>query len=689
MSVGRGFGGGRLKAAPALLAMVMAGALAAAPAHAQAPQRSAATAVAEGRAALLRGQVYRAIDLFGEAAERNPAFADAWLGLAECQYELGEYERALHYLEQAARVGPRSAAARSLEGFSLIGLGRLDEARARFDAALSQLPNDRDARFGLALLDLRAGRTADAKAKLAATLGQAPRDARALLAMALITRAEGRQAESASFLSEALRWSSDDPAVCYAAAVLSYEAGDPVEAARLASLALSLTPGYVKARSLLAAVYYESGAYDKARDELALNVAADRSDAGSWYLLGLVEAASKRFDEAEYALSNAARLKPDDELARLALEQLVMDGTRLEDPMRVAYAAYRFERAAQFERAFQYDRALTEYRRGLALDPYANQGRRRYAELLRLRRLPAAYLSELSFLAEQGRADRALNDAMEIYASLLGSGALARWGLGPLDLGRKPYTVAVYTLSGGGLPGHSGGDAIASRALRELLSFSPQLAASRTMARWDSPADALRAARESGADYYLIVRMAETDREVLVSAELRVARSGALVERIEAPRSGNDRVQLALERIARRVEESLPLRGLVLKRQGMKAVADLGRVEGVQLGDQFLVIKAGAVGLRSDGPGLSWKDADVVGRFVVSGVEDEISEGTLERNGFFDRMNPGDILVRAPTEAADGVPTAAPRAGEPARPSSSEAFSSYWLTLFDRVRSLY
>jgi tetratricopeptide (TPR) repeat protein len=644
-------------------------------------QKTPQALLAEAQALMLRGESYRAIDILLEATRRNASYADAWLALAEAHYELGEYARAQTYLQEAQRFGPRTPAMRVLEGFSLIGLGRVDEARPHFEAALAALPNDRDARFGLALLDLRSGRTADARARLAASLRLAPRDPRALLSLALITKAEGKAQESASYLSEALRWTADDPEVCYAAALLSYENGDVAEAARLAKTALSVKPAYGNPRLLLASIYLESGALDDARALLDEALSLDRRDTRAWYLLGMAEAAAGNVGEAEYAFSTLTGLRPDDEIARLALERLIMAATKLEDPSRAGYASYRFERAAEFERRFQYDLALTEYRRGLSLDPYANQGRRRYAELLRLAKLPSTYLAELSFLAELGKTDQAVSDALEIYASFLERSVMLEWKLEPLSLGSRPYSLAIYASSSGGAPYHSGAELVVASYLRDLFAFSPQIEAPSSVARIDNFADSFRLARESGADYYLVVRVAETERDVLVSAELRAARTGALIERIDAPRSGNDRVSLAASRIVGRVHAALPLRGELVQRKADKAVADIGRVDGVAAGDVFLVIKNGGLSVKPEGPGLAWSPADVVGRFTVSRVEDEISEGVLKREGFFDRMNPRDHLVREPAKDENAV-AQLPAAASPAEPG-------LWTTLFDRVRSLY
>ncbi|HPB66347.1 MAG TPA: tetratricopeptide repeat protein, partial [Spirochaetales bacterium] len=46
---------------------------------------------------LASGATYRAVDAFMAAVAANPAYADAWAMLARCQYELGEYERAVSF----------------------------------------------------------------------------------------------------------------------------------------------------------------------------------------------------------------------------------------------------------------------------------------------------------------------------------------------------------------------------------------------------------------------------------------------------------------------------------------------------------------------------------------------------------------------------------------------------------------
>ncbi len=506
-----------------------------------------------------------------------------------------------------------------------------------------------------------------------------------MLSLALIAKAEGRTQETAAYLEEALRWTSGDANAGYAAAVLFAEQGDPVEAARLARSAVSAEPAHAGARGLLASLYYESGAFDEARTVIEGSLGYNRSDPQAWFLLGLIEAAQGNRAEAEYAFSTLVSLRPDDELARIALENLVMDESGFEDPSRAALAAWRFSRAADFERRLLYEKAAAEYRRGLAVDPYANKGRRRYAELLRGAKLPTSYLSELRFLADLGKSDRALADAMEIYDSLLQGSVSRDWNAPAVTTVSRPYRIAVFSAGPGGTPFHAGSDMVVARYLRDALAFEPGITPERGAPRVPRFADAYRLARESGADYFVLVRVAETERDVVVSAELRAARTGALAARFEAPRSGNDRVSLSVARLVDGIKQKLELRGTLLERKGDLALVDLGRVDGVKAGDAFLVIKSGAVSIKPDASGLVWNEADVVARFVVERLDDELSEGRLQRVGFFDRINPRDTIVREPPKVEPVVPA------DKAKPAVMETVPStyVWSALFERVRSLY
>ena len=46
---------------------------------------------------------YAAVELYQEALNKNPSYGDAWFSLAECSYELEQYDLAVKYCDSASK----------------------------------------------------------------------------------------------------------------------------------------------------------------------------------------------------------------------------------------------------------------------------------------------------------------------------------------------------------------------------------------------------------------------------------------------------------------------------------------------------------------------------------------------------------------------------------------------------------
>jgi len=98
--------------------------------------------------------IRRAIDLFSQAIEKDPTYAEAWVGLAKAQALLPSYsnelpedmfELAITTLESGARQAPEVAAlSQDVTAFIDYSRWQWPEAQRRFDAALALKPGDSD-----------------------------------------------------------------------------------------------------------------------------------------------------------------------------------------------------------------------------------------------------------------------------------------------------------------------------------------------------------------------------------------------------------------------------------------------------------------------------------------------------------------------------------------------------------------
>ena len=141
---------------------------------------------------------YVASQYYLEVTAENPAFTDAWYKLAECSYKLGEFDLALNYLENAEKYEKNNQKIQNLKGMVYVSLGRIDDGRAIFNSILKKYPNDIDAHFGLAEIELYDGKFSGAENQYAEALKRQNSNRKALLSLALVCAETKRYAQSAS-----------------------------------------------------------------------------------------------------------------------------------------------------------------------------------------------------------------------------------------------------------------------------------------------------------------------------------------------------------------------------------------------------------------------------------------------------------------------------------------------------------
>ncbi|MDR1238548.1 MAG: tetratricopeptide repeat protein [Treponema sp.] len=600
-----------------------------------------------GREAMAVEDWYAAAEAFIEALRLNPAHAEASAALAECYYELGEFDEALVWTGKARSLARGSMALANLEAFTLIALGRLDAASVVIGEVLAREPYNREALFAAGELDVSQGRSSDALLRYREAVRRYPDDRRLLLSLALVSGSLGDMETAENCIGRALLQHTEDYRVYYYAAWLESLAGRLNEAVNCALQALHFRPGYAPARNLLASLRYRTGRYGEAVRLADEAIAANREDSGAWYLKGLSLIRLNRAADALNILSTAAQIREDDEFIRAGLEDLIISITSLEDPRRSQWASWHFNRARDFRTRHLIGEALFEYRRGLRLNPYARD-RREYAELLRLQGYPARYLEELRFIQDLGMGDRTLGDAVEAYDSLL-SGALYRqWQVNPLDAAKRHWKAAVFSLSSQSSFYHADAGATAAAYVKELLIHDRNIESMDLELRQSSFSRSFRAARDEGADYFLVLSVSENERDLSLRAELFVARTGASAGVFYAYRTGQDRLRNAARGIAEQFSASLPFRGELTGRRQSQGLINKGRVDGVKDGDVYDVVKKGRPLILNEGIGLSYTTDDLVGTITIDQAGEEVSAGTLSRNGFFDRIALGDeIILRA------------------------------------------
>jgi tetratricopeptide (TPR) repeat protein len=608
------------------------------------PANTAAVHYERGRNYMADENWYSAIESFLECIRLNPAHAEGTGALAECYYELSEFDEALNWVQKARLLARSNMSIANLEVFTLIALGRLDEATALVSQILAAEPYNREALFAAGELDIARNRPSEALLRYREAVRRHPDDRRLLISLALVSLSLGDGETSVRYINSALEQHPDDYRVFFYAAYIYSKNNKLADAIIYAERALYYKPEHAPSNSLMANLRYRNLQYDEAIRLSDISIAQDRQNMGAWYLKGLSLIRLNRPQEAITVLSTALSVNEEAEFVRAILEETLISSTALEDSRRARWASWHFNSARNYRTRNLIDQALFEYRRGLRLNPFA-QDRREYAELLRLSGYPSRYLEELLFLQDQGMSDRPLNDAVEAYSSLLSNALFKQWQVNPIDLAERHWKIAVFSLAGQSSFLHADAGETAASVIRDILVHERNILPMNLQLRQSSFSQAFRQARESGADYFMLVSVTENERDISIKGELFTARTGSPAATFYTYRTGTGRLRDASKGITEQLSGALPLRGrLLIRRQG-QALINKGKADGVKANVVYDVVKKGRPQIANEGIALVYSPDELIGKLTINNVDEEIASGTLARVGFFDRIEAGDEVV--------------------------------------------
>ena len=647
---------------------------------AAAQKRSAPDLFKEAQELQNKGQWYDAIDLYLEALQVNPQYGQAMYNLALCHFALESYDLASEYATKAAKYVKNNPDVQNLIGMSLVSLGKVDEARGVFEGLLKDYPNDVNGMFGLAELDLLDGRISVAEGRYLEALKRDDKNKKALLSLALVSAETGKTDVSEGYIMQALTYYSGESEVHYLGSYLAARAGDFVVAEQRSRGALSINGNFDKAYALLASILYAQGKYNEALDVCDFRIGRKRDLTDAWYLKGLAQVKLGDSEAAITAFETGLSLDPQDETMRAALELLVKRDLPLEDVRRDGWAAFHFDKAREAERNFDSVSESYEYQRALSLAPSNATIRRSFAGMLERQGARELYLEQLKFLKEtrqlaggekRTRDQVQDDDAIEAYESLLRNNLASRWGVDPFYLDKKRWNIGLYYTKRQIQLFHPDLEEISSQMAREIFSSIPSAYVDVQEQAVESYGEAFRLAREDKRDYFVVMAISETERTYSLDATIYSARTGTQTAQIRVYRTGNDRMAKCLQRFRQGVLDILPIRGKVLRNVQDKLLLDLGRNDGVMKGSEFDVVRRGAVFTKDTGPGVTYNKKDFLGTLKITAADEEISEGSYKKSGFYDTLNAGDeiILTKNPKKGEED----AFQDGRPAADSNGES----------------
>ena len=588
---------------------------------------------------------YGAIELYQQALKENPSYNAVYRGLAECFYALGEYDQAIVYVEKARRYAPKDVDLENLYAFILIGIGKIGDAQKIFSGVLDRYPNNLDARFGMAEIEVTGGRLTNASELYTAALRRQSENRKALLSLALLSYETGNTAAAQSYITRALQYHGDSVQVHYFAGYLAALTGSVDEAEGRIRAALSIDENYDRARALLCTLLYRSGRYREAMNVSDLRIADDRKRVDAWYLKTLCLLKLEQPKAALEAARTGLSIDPENELMRTLLEETAIDNLAFEDEQRKELSQMHSNKGRTFVSRNMTDQALYEYRRALKVYPYNADSRQAYAKILMRQGFPERSIQQLEFIQSIEKSNAQINDTVEAYRKALDRSIGKRWGIDPLYLEKAHLSVGLFYQEHPANVFHPESEKLTASVMADILSYNRRFAVTPHFSAPSSYTEAFRQARSAEHDYFGIVSVQENERDIQITLDLYVARTGSKAESLTVYRSGNDRFSNALRRITDMFYKAMPIIGSLAGRSQSEAVIDIGAGDCSFDECTVEIVKKGTLTIANEGIGLVYNEKDVLGTFTVGRISEDMTEGTLTRKGYYDKMTKGDTAV--------------------------------------------
>lgn len=604
------------------------------------------------------GQYYSAIEIYQLVLKENKSYNLVFARLAECFYALDEYDQAFDFVEKALSYKQADIELEALKGFILIGLNKNAEAKVLFSKILEKQPNDINAKFGLAEIEISEGRISIARDIYKEILLIRPENKKALLALTIIEHQSNNKKEANKYIKKALKYHGNDEVTSYFAAYINALDGKYETAEAYLDTALKINADYDDALSLLASVLYESERYFEVIRVTDKQIAKNKKAHVAWYIKTLALLKLKRQEEAMQTAKITLALFPTNEVYRMLLEEIAIEALDFEDKFRKELSKYHSEKAEGFNNKNETEKAFFEYRRALKMYPYDLKSREAYAKLLLRKGYPQRYFDELQFIKSIGNPSTKITDAIESYGKILDSSLIKKWNIDDLYLDKNHISLGLFFSKDGSTTFLPDTGSLVTNAIGDIFSYNRRFKINVYTENPTTYTDAFKMARENGDAYFALIKINESNSDLTLTMELYISRTGSLAKTFNVYRSDNDRYSLSIRRLSTLVASSMPILGVILERWQHNVLVDIGKndfTNDEMQNAKFEIVDKTKVKANKDELSIVYDEDAVLGYFNITKMEEDVSEGEIKERGFYDKINKGDYIIMKKTNEKEEV----------------------------------
>lgn len=579
------------------------------------------------------------------ALDQNSFFAHA--KLAESYFVVRDIELARTHASRALYFNQHDTEIQILIARIYISEGDIARATQTLDRLIQTDPHSTRLQLAQAELSVAKYDYGEAVRLYQSVLSRDRNDIIALLGLALLREEQNDFIASEQLISRARDQAPQRLAAYYLSAQHYQRRGQYARAQRYIDVALQIAPSDEATQLLASEIARARGALGEAQTAIESLIDNDNRQAHYWYLYGVILSEQAQYQAAIESYQRALLLQQDHELSRFAIEDLARQQLPEDNPRRVALAEYRFDRARALQERNLLDEATLQVRRGLQTAPFSIDGRLLFADIELLNGFDAKYVRELELAQSFGDESRRVSDQIETVTDLINNRPAAEWEVDQFTMTRESIRIGVLMNRSISRVNTDATLKTVGAYLTNVLRFSERIEAAGEPLITNGPT--LFQINENIRDYDYVIHcyLREARNSIQFIAEIFSPRSRTGIVTYRATFVGSRRYSRAIRSIANRIEDALPLLGQVIARQQDRVLVNVGRVQGVEAGDVFVIAEQGSLSAADSALAFRYPEESEIGTLTITVADDLVAEGQIMRSGLFDTVAIGNEVFTA------------------------------------------
>lgn len=565
---------------------------------------------------LSKGDYFRAIISFKEALKMNPKYSKALIGLGKAYLNTEAYEESLKLFNDALNLEKENVEAVNGLAYAMIGLGRYNDALVYFDRALKISEENPAAKYGIAYVYYLMDKMLWSERKLKGILKVNPYHYQSLLLMADIKTRIGRTEEAKKYIQKAIDSKAElpDAYIKYGQVNLKdYRSTDNAEYLEEAihefKKALAIHPENLQANRSLGYVSLLLNDYEEAIKYFESAISAYPENSVSIYNLAIAYIKNKNNDLALNTFVKGLQISPSDSLLQARFEDfLVLNDFAMGHPLRVKFSEEHYDTAVDRIKENLSDEAKLHLLRSLLLNPVNKNARENLRDYYFTHNYYRFYINELKTLFKiypEERYQDILNVAVIKRRDRLYQKAGYADELPPRDvpavlvLDLWPLDEITPHLDAGTIIANYISFTMTQFGRMDTLSVKKRIEINSKLKdgkknlsdNLKELAGLVKSNEIDELDFILFGTFRETSNVITINCELLDFHTGVIISSFNLTESGKENVPALSLRVARRLYDSIPFHGRILKSDSNNIIINLGLFDGIKPGDLVEVQK--------------------------------------------------------------------------------------------------